>query len=164
MTKQDNKSGVVAGILLPMGLVCLFAFCSLALALYGGSAYKQIQTGVEDSFGPSVTAGYLRTKLSQFNHSGDITLRDEGGVQVLVIASESGDARYETRIYVQDGKLMENYERADTLFTGMGGIQIASLEDCRFTLDEDGLFTAEIESLDGTVTHTSFAVAQGGGL
>lgn len=164
MTKSIGKSGIVAGILLPMGLVCLFAFCSLALALYGGSAYKQIQTGVEDSFGPSVTAGYLRTKLSQFNHSGSISLRDEDGTEVLVIASESGDVEYETRIYMQDGKLMETYVRADTAFTGMGGIQIATLEGCEFSLDEDGLFTAVIESLDGTVTRASFAVAQGGGL
>lgn len=164
MTRTSGKSGIVAGILLPMGLVCLFAFCSLALALYGGSAYKQIQTGVEDSFGPSVTAGYLRTKLSQFNTSGGVSLRDEDGVQVLAIRSESGGALYETRIYMNDGKLMENYERADTPFAPLGGIQIASLSACRFSLEVDGLFTAEIESLDGTMTRTSFAVAQGGGL
>lgn len=164
MTKTNNKSGIVAGILLPMGLVCLFAFCSLALALYGGSAYKQIQSGVEDSFGPSVTAGYLRQKLSQFNENGGIALRDEDGTQVLVIASQSGDVAYETRIYMKDGRLMENYERADTVFTGMGGVQIAVLTGCEFSLDEDGLFTATIESLDGAVTRASFATAQGGGL
>ena len=164
MGKMRSKSGVVAGILLPMGLVCLFAFCSLALALYGGSAYKQIQNGVEDSFGPSVSAGYLRTKLSQFNHSGSIAIRQLGEMDVLVITSQSSGSEYETRIYMHEGRLMENYQRADMEFFPSGGIQIATLKSCQFSLAEDGLFTAVIESLDGSVTETSFAVAQGGGL
>lgn len=164
MSDNKSKSGIVAGILLPMGLVCLFAFCSLALALLGGRAYKQIQAGVEQSFGPSVTSGYLITKLSQFNHSGSVSLRQEGDVELLVIESENSGSLFETRIYMLNGNLMENFERADTPFAPVGGIRIAALKNCSFALDEDGLFTATIESLDGAVTRASFAVAQGGAL
>lgn len=164
MQESKNKSGIVAGILLPLGLVCLFAFCSLALALLGGRAYKQIQTGVEKGFGPSVTSGYLTTKLSQFNHSGSVSLRQEGDVSLLIIESEAAGAVFETRIYMLDGVLMENFEKKDAQFVPAGGIRIAQLKDCRFALDDDGLFTATIESLDGAVTKACFAVAQGGAL
>ena len=161
MQQKKSASGSVAGILLPMGLVCLFAFCSLALALMGGQAYRQIQSSVDDSYDTTVAASYLRTKLSQNNQSGAVQLREENGVQLLVIQSKSNDVLYETRIYMKDGRLMENFERADVPFAPVDGVMIAELASCRFALDE-GLFTAEMESRAGTSTSTAFAVTQGG--
>lgn len=161
---SKNKGGEAVGILLPMGLVCLFAFCSLALALLGGQAYKQIQSSVSDGFGPTVAAGYLRTKLSQFNHDGTILLREEGTMQVLVIEHDVNETAYETRIYLHEGRLMENFERADTPFAAVGGIQIAQLENCSFRIGEDGLFTAQMQGPDGQASTASFALAQGGSL
>ncbi len=160
MQGRQNKSGALAGILLPLGLICLFAFCSLLLALMGGQAYKSIQNGVDDSFDSTVTANYLRTKLAQNNRAGAISLRTEGDIEVLVIASGTGNERYETRIYVQDGRLMENYAMASAPFSPEGGMSIAKVRSCSFSI-EDGLFTAEIESPAGYSTRTVFLLAQG---
>ncbi|MGD9559163.1 MAG: DUF4860 domain-containing protein [Oscillospiraceae bacterium] len=145
-----------------MGLICLFAFCSLALALLGGRAYRQIQAGVEDSFGSTVAASHLRTKLSQNNAVGAVSLRDEGGVQVLAIATTTGEADYETRIYLHEGTLWERFVTADTPFSTVGGIQIAQLARCTFAISPDGLFTSEIESSEGSVVRVAFALAEGG--
>ncbi len=161
---SKSKTGEAAGILLPMGLVCLFAFCSLALALMGGQAYRQIQASVAEGFDTTVAAGYLRTKLSQFNHGGTVSLRNEDGVQVLAIESTLDGTAFETRIYLYEGRLMENFERADAPFFPVGGMQVARLESCAFSLGQDGLFTAEMVGQNGEAGTASFAMAQGGGV
>lgn len=163
MQNSKHTSGVVSGIMLPIGLICLFAFCSLALALLGGRAYKQIQTKVDDGFNSTVAASYLRTKLSHNNRTGSVSLREEQGIQMLVIESVTGGQQYETRIYVKDGYLIENFERADADFASVSGMRIAQVDSCVFTL-EDGLFTAEITTPLGSVVKTSFAIVEGGRL
>lgn len=161
MSRQ--KSGVVAGLLLPLGLVCLFAFCSLALALFGGRAYRQIQDGVDDGFGSTVAAGYLTTKLSQNNRAGAVSLRREGDVELLVIERRAGDALYETRIYWRDGCLRESDMPAEAPFSpSPADSAIAEVSRCDFAIDGTGLFTARIVSEGGTVTQAAFALAREG--
>lgn len=162
MNSKKTTSGVVAGILLPMGLICLFAFCSLTLALLGGNAYRQIQGGIEDSYGSTVCANYLLTKLSQNNATGQITLRQEGDVQLLVIATVVQERDYETRIYYDDGQLKETLVSADTPFKAQDGMTVANVKNCTFSLSDSGLFTADIESPGGEITRTVFALAGGG--
>ncbi len=164
MQHQKNRSGTLVGILLPMGLVCLFAFCSLALALMGGQAYKQIQNGVDESFSSTVAASYLRTKLSQSNPPGDVFLQSEEGVQMLVIRDRGDENVFETRIYMYDGSLVESYVAEGAPFMPQGAIRIAQLQSCEFAIDEDGLFTADIVSPEGVHIQTAFAVREGGNI
>lgn len=164
MHSKKHTSGAVAGILLPMGLVCLFAFCALALALLGGRAYRGIQARVDDSHNSTVAAGYLRTKLEQNAHGAQVFLRDEGGLQVLVIAKQVNGTLYETRIFMYSGRLWETYETADAPFGTAGAMQIARLHSCTFSLSSDGLFSAMLVSPAGTVTQATHALGQGGAL
>lgn len=159
MQGKKNGSGIVAGVLLPMGLVCLFAFCSLALALMGGRAYKQIQGGIDDSFGSVVAASYLRTKLAQNNTAGQVSLRGEGAHQVLVLRQESGEQVYETRIFVAEGTLKETHVPADAAFTPEAGLDIAKVAACKFSIAADGLFTAEITSEGQDHVQVAFLLA-----
>ena len=87
MQNRKRSFGLPASVLLPIGIICLFAFCSLALAVIGGRAYKNIQHDINDHFGVTVSAHYLRTKLSQNNTAGSISLRRQGDADMLVIAS-----------------------------------------------------------------------------
>ncbi len=164
MHLAHRKSGIVAGILLPMGLVCLFAFCSLALALFGGGAYRQVQSAADDSFDCNIAAGYLRNKLSQHNGRGLFSLHEENGIQWLIIAATDANSRYETRIYHTEGQLREDTVAAGTPYQISGAdITIAHLQSCRFSFASDGLFTAEMVSEAGTAVRTAFALAQTGG-
>lgn len=162
MRGKAKRSGSVVGILLPMGLICLFAFCSLALALLGGQAYKQKQTGVDDAFDSTVAASYLRNKLTQNNRADLVELRDEGAFTLLVFTDERGGTPVETRIYVIDGELRETFVPADTPFEAASGLTIANVGDCTFSLDEDNVFTANIVSPEGVHTRVAFALAGGG--
>lgn len=163
MQQNKNKSGVVAGIMLPMGLVCLFAFCSLALAIFGGKAYRNIQASVDDSYGSTVAASYLRTRIAQAKGS-QVLLREEEGIQVLSIGFTANGEAYETRIFMQDGRLVESFERADAPFDKNSGVEIAPLKNCRFEITDDGLFIANLESLGGSQVRTAVAVMEGGRL
>lgn len=168
MRHKKHRGGVVAGILLPMGLTCLFALCSLALALIGGQAYKDIQAQVEDSHDTTVAASYLHTKLSQTATAGAVTVREQDGAELLVITAEVNGAAYETRIFLADTesgpRLVETFGSADLPLDTASANTIASISRCSFSLDEAGLFSAELESAAGTVTRTAFALLQGGRL
>ncbi len=160
--RQKKSSGTVIGILLPMGLVCLFAFCSLALALMGGRAYKAIQANVDAGYGSTVAASYLRTKLSQNNQKGQVSLLMEDGVQVLTISATQGETSYLTRIYMDGGELKESYQPASAAFSPGAGVTIAKLRECSFAIDgQSGLFTASLLSEEGTATRVAFALAGG---
>ena len=159
MRKKSESSGAALGILLPMGLICLFAFCSLALALMGGQAYKSIQNSIDDSFGSTVAASYLRTKLIQNNEASLVSIEQEGPYEVLVIRSEQENDTFLTRIFVEEGELKESYTPLDTAFSPSSGVTIAYVNECRFAISEEGLFTAEILSENGTSTRTAFALA-----
>lgn len=162
--ERVNKTGVISGVLLPLGLICMFAFCSLALALLGGSAYRQIQGRVDDSFNSTVVANYLRTKLTTGNMAGAVSIREENNFKALVITDTSGDITRETRIFVIDGVVIEINTAADMPLSPAGGTHIATVKSCVFHISEDGLFTAEITSPAGVYTRTAFALVQGGAL
>lgn len=162
MRDNAKRSGSVVGVLLPMGLICLFAFCSLALALLGGRAYRQVQAGVDDAFDSTVAASYLRNKLTHNNEAGRVSLREEGAFEVLVIRDERGETAFETRIYVIDGQLRETFVPADAVFEAASGVTIALVGGCTFNLSADNVFTAEIESPGGVHSRVVFALAGGG--
>lgn len=174
MRTKKQSSGIVAGILLPMGLICLFAGCSLFLALLGGNAYKSIQASVDDGMGSTVAASYLRTKLGQAGGANSVQLRNIDGTQVLVIESTVGERTYETLIYAytrqspEDGTpqtvLLETFQSASAPFTPGAGTTIAEIDSCTFSLSSSGLLRADITSLQGTVTHVTYAITQGGTL
>ncbi len=149
--------------LLPLGLVCVFAVCSLALALIGGRAYRDIQEDVALGYDSRIAATYLRTKLSQDNVAGAATLRTEGTYEVLVLARATDSGSLETRIYMDGGKLKEAYVPAGTAFDASLGTAVAVLDDCVFTIDENGLFTADIVCTDGQPQRMQFALAGGEG-
>lgn len=164
MDKAGYKRHMVEGFLLPLALVCLFAFCSLALGVMGGRAYKAINESIDDSYGSVVTANYLRTKLLQNNRQGAISIEEENGVQVLRIVSQQGGQPYETCIFVYDGALRESYGPVGNELVVESGVEIAKIAECRFSMAGDGLFEAAIVSPAGVHTRTVVALVQGAGL
>lgn len=161
MKEKQSRNGTIAGLLLPMGLLCLFAGCSLVLALWGGQAYKAIETTVDSGNSSTLATSYLRTKLANTAYGDSVLLREENGVQVLVLQSSISDILYETRIYMQDGELVESFGTADSDFA-QANTSIAQLQSCTFAIAGDGLFTAEVVSENGTVSRTAFVLQEGG--
>ena len=162
--KNGKKSyELIIGIVLPMLLICVFAFCSLGITLMGAQAYRKLQSNWVDEFGSSVAANYLRTKISQNNIEGSIYLKTEGDYNVLVIEDTQQEEPYETRIFVKDNDLKEIFVRKDTPFDENQGNTIAQVSLCEFSID-GGIFSAEIRSVEGGHTRVAVALAGGGAL
>ncbi|MDL2324148.1 DUF4860 domain-containing protein [Ruminococcaceae bacterium OttesenSCG-928-A16] len=162
MQKKQKRSGIIAGVLLPMGIICLFALGSLVLALYGGRVYKSIQLCGADEFETTITANYLRTKLSQNNKVDAIWLANQGGTQVLTIELKTDEGVYETRIFVHQGQLMESFTSQSKAFAVEDAVPISAVQSCTFSILDDNLFLAEITSPNGAFTRVAFALVQGG--
>lgn len=164
MQKVIRRNGMLSS-LLPLGLVVVFALSSLALALMGGRAYREIQDGVAQSYDSVIASSYLRTKLSQDNLADAAELRTVGTYQVLVLArpSQTGTGTLETRIYVDNGYLKESFGQANAAFDASLGVPVAAVRSCTFDIDDNGLFTASIVCPNGDEVRSVFALAQGGG-
>lgn len=162
MRKKLSSSGIVAGVLVPMGIICLFALGSLALALFGGQVYQNIQAFGEYDFETTVMAYYLRTKLLQNNTPGAVHLETQDGIEMLAIDAEGGDGIYQTRIFVYDGQLMEIFAAKDKALDMEDATVVAKVRECRFSISENNLFMAEIIADNGDYTRVAFALVQGG--
>lgn len=150
-------------ILLPMILICVFAFCSLGITLMGAQAYKNLQKNWTDKFGTTVAANYLRTKIYQNNVAGSVYLKTKDEYKILVIEDGRQEEPYETRIFMWENDLKEAFVRSDSPFDAKQGNTIAQLSFCEFSID-DGVFLAEISSMGGSRTRTAVALAGGGSL
>lgn len=159
MRKSGKRSGIIAGVLLPMAIVCLFAVGALALALFGGRAYKAIQNYTSADFETTVTTNYLRTKISQNNKKDAVAIETIDGVQVLLIDVPTESGTYQTRIFVYNGEMMESFTAKEKVFDPADATVISKVAACEFSISENGLFVAEIESEDGTHTRVAFALA-----
>lgn len=163
---RQNRSNAAGGILLPLGLICLFAFCSLLLAILGTRAYSSVQQSIDNDFGATVTANYLRTKLGRANAQNAVEIRQIEGVQVLAIATQAGGMQFETRIYVYEGQLMEDYVDADAPLRqpgAPGSVVIAQVQSCHFEITPDHLLTVDIVSHGNAKSRLVFALLEGGG-
>lgn len=161
MHTSQKRSGLISGLLLPLGLICLFAMCSLALALLGGRAYKTLNQDNAENFSGAVVASYLRTKLAQNNSVDAVSVQQFGDTEVLVI--RTGDSfDYEIHIFVRDGYLVEAYVPASDAFNPTLGERIAPVTSCSFAISSSGLFTAEIVTPQGQSMTMAFALIQGG--
>jgi hypothetical protein len=161
---KKQSSGTITGVLLPLGMICLFAFCSMFLLLTGLSVYRELRQGSDSVFGSTVAYSYLHTKLSQSNTEGAISLREEEGTQVLVISNPNqGENPYETRIYFFGGKLCELFTPASEPFDPALGTTITALLYCSFSID-GSLFEADMMTVEEESIHMAFGLVGGSGL
>lgn len=158
MHKRARGGGLITAVLLPMGLICIFAFCSLLLVVVGVDVYRQVQDSGDRSYDSAVLASYLRTKVVQNNVEGCIYLRDEDGLEVLVIESAAQGTELETLIFFQDGKLYEGLKLAEDDFNPGLASAIASVDGCSFAIT-DGLLTAELLIPGGEVARVAVTLA-----
>ena len=79
------------------------------LAALGTAGYTSVLRGGAEADGLRGSLGYIRTQVKNHDHVGGISLR-EG---VLVLSEESGESRYELRIFCHEGSLVEEYCEAE---------------------------------------------------
>ena len=145
---QSASSGKQTGNLFSIILIGLFALFSLLVAVMGIQIYQKILSTAESNNQARASLGYVAGKLRTGDEAGMVYLREENGIEVLVIAEDLGDI-LETRIYFYDGALWESYEYAEDALDVTYGELIVSLADFSITRRSPTLFLLSSTDLAG---------------
>jgi len=121
-------------ILLITSLLLLFGVTTYTLVSAGGRAYGRVMDKREDSVSLRVALSYLTTQLRQNDTDGAVLLREESCGECLVLRRRYDGETYETRIYLDDGRLWESFTPADMPFDPAAGDEITPLTGLSFRL------------------------------
>ena len=163
MRRCQRGSGIMIGVVLPLAVLCLFAFASLGVGVAGVQLYHRGQAARDDAFACTTAAQYLRGKLQAVHSAADVTVRQEGVGDVLVLRAAIGGESYETRIFLCDGQLMECFVSAAQGFDPLAAVPIVSLQGFRVQLGTDGMLSAALESAGGEQLCMEYWLATGEG-
>lgn len=92
-----------------IGIAALFLLGFLLLVVFGAGSYQDSVGARESHSAQRVLLSYISTSVQQ-TELGHVRVEDAG--QMLVL--EDGDTGYVTRIYLADGRLIEEYRRDNT--------------------------------------------------
>ena len=143
-------------------LIGLFALFAMAIVVSGIKAYRGMADGARLASQQRIALGYVSGKLRASGDRDSVSIREEAGVKLLVIAEESEGDRYETRIYYTDGSLREQFCAPDLPFDPEDGEPIASLPGFTFTRTGD-LVTLTARLSGGGEAEASVALRAGEG-
>lgn len=130
-----------------MGIFVLFLAGFLLLVLFGASIYGQTVDRQRENNSQRALLSYLAVTVRNHDHQGAVSVETGADGDVLVLTDEIGGASYATRIYLQDGALVEAYEKA-----GTNAAQLQTIGDCgAFSIERLGEDTLRIRLDTGTV-------------
>lgn len=104
----------------------IFALFSLLLVVTGARVYKGVVAVGNENTQMRSSFSYVANKVRMSTRAaGTVCLKEQEGVQVLVLASTLEG--YETRIYYYEGALWEAYQAVDQPFTPELGEKLMDL-------------------------------------
>lgn len=141
---KKEKSSLLG--LYTIGIAALFLAGFLLLVVFGARTYQNTVLVQNDNNTKRAMISYLAAcgKAGEF---GKISVSESGDGPVLVI--EDGDTGYAQRIFLHDGKLMEDYNRTQAPVSGEQGQVIG--ETGIFKIHERSGSVLEIETDAGRV-------------
>lgn len=95
-----------------IGIAALFLLGFLLLTVFGAQVYQETVTIQDENDQTRALRSYLVT-CARAAAAGDVEVKDSNDGQVLVIRDSGTD--YGLQIFLHDGKLMESYNRTDSL-------------------------------------------------
>ncbi len=86
-----------------------FLLAMLLLVILGSSSYRDTVAGMEGNQAARAGRAYLLTKLRSGDQAGMAAVETGAAGDVLVLSERAGDEVFETRIYLANGNLVEEY-------------------------------------------------------
>lgn len=108
MNKQYRNESWTAGMLL--GLYALLIVALLLLVFVGARLYRTTERTKRANSAQRNAVAYVQGKLAGYDEMGVVTLKN-GTYGTVLVLREKGD-RYETKIYLYEGKLVEELSAA----------------------------------------------------
>lgn len=110
-----NSGSMLSTFILPISLVCIFAFLALILTFMGSENYKSIKANYDATGESTVSVSYLTTKVRQNNQAGVLSIVHQNGGDKLVVREEIKGKTFRTEIFVKDQSLYESTFEEGTL-------------------------------------------------
>ena len=86
-----------------------FLLAMLLLVILGSSSYRDTVAGMEGNQAARAGRAYLLTKLRSGDQAGMVAVETGAAGDVLVLSERAEDEVFETRIYLANGNLVEEY-------------------------------------------------------
>lgn len=152
MSKNKHQGSMLSTFILPISLVCLFAFSAFVLTFLGSASYKNIKKNFDAVNNETVIVSYLSTKLRQANVQGALAIErtEEGDCLVIEEINDMGKT-YETTIFCKDGGLYEDYHEKESAFDGGNtAMKITALDTLVLTPITENLLEIETRLENGS--------------
>lgn len=139
--KPDSRSPV---FFYRLGIAAFFLAGFFLLAVFGAKTYRSIAAGQEQNSRTRALLSYFDVCAKAYDTEGAISLLEEDGRPVLVIAD--GDSGYGLRIYQEENCLLEDYGKMGTPLNPTAAQVIGETEIFRTKIVSDGTFTVTTDA------------------
>ena len=149
---MDRKSGrrkrdVDYASLFVVALFAIMLIGIMVLSAAAGSLFDSITTNRTANMNRRGALSYTASKILASDETGSLKVDQEDDRDVLVIMDPSGEKKYETRIWCEDGYLMEAIVSDQTEDISSDPVQVAKAE--QFEVSIEGQI-ASVTTEDGT--------------
>ena len=147
-----KKMGSSAPIgLYVIGIAALFMTGFLTLVVFGAQTYRDTVTSQTRNNHARAKLSYICAAVRAADAGGAVEVKEavlDGGASTKVLSLADRDSGYAIRIYCYDGKLMEEYAKADAPLSPSSGSVVG--ETGSFEIETDGRLL-RIRTDDGSV-------------
>ena len=150
-----ERNHAIAGVFVFL-LLGVFAVFSTMLVLIGAQAYRTITDRSERHSVERTMYSYVLNSLRGDDSEGIVTVRNENGIDMVVVSYDYGWETQEKRVYCYDGYLRELLTSTMYDFEPANGEKICEAESFHAEMDGE-LVTIELTGADG-VARTISAV------
>lgn len=127
-----------------LALFVLMLGCVLALAIFGAQVYRALTENQSRNNALRASLSYVAARLRAADQAGAVSVEAGPQGDALVLADAGEDTGYETRIYVYDGRLMEEYAARESAYDPAGAQAVARTDTFTVTVD-GGLVTVNTD-------------------
>ncbi len=132
---MNNRTIHAFNAVFVLAVFSLFAVCSLFVVLFGANVYHQMTASLDANNEVRTSLSYVSNKVRAVDGR-DVTVRELGGRQVLVIGRTYGGEAYRTYIYYDRGSLYELFTKAENKFVPGNGDKVTAVSG--FSMSKSG--------------------------
>ncbi len=134
----------IIDILFVLTLFGLFALSAIFLISVGSNVYRKTVDHMNENFDTRTSLAYITEKIRQSDKEASISIGDLEGTDAIIIATQAGDANYNTYLYEYDGFLKELMVREDITLGPEAGQNILAVSDFSVTPVNEHLINCQI--------------------
>lgn len=141
---DKKRGGRLGSAPFSLALFVLMLGCVLVLAIFGARVYRALTENQSRNNALRASLSYVAARLRAADQAQAVAVEAGPQGDALVLADAGEDTGYETRIYVYDGQLMEEYAARDSGYDPANAQAVARTDTFTVTLD-GGLVTVNTD-------------------